>query len=103
MGKRTYNRAEEQYNLLFGAEYACKKDSSDAQYDEEYISELREDISMWQDLIADDIESGNYELAKLDKARLQEAKILLREAKKAVRQALMMQQQQKLAKETTVA
>lgn len=48
---------------------------------EREIYSLQESISLWRYVIACDIKSGNKELVKMDRRRLQQAKIQYRNAK----------------------
>ena len=76
--------------MLYGENPPCTDNNSEISIDDKYIEDLRESIMLWEDMISDDIGRGDKEMAKLDRARLQQAKIDLRNAK------MMMQKNNRL-------
>lgn len=89
--KKPFNRNDTLYGELACDEIIDKSIS----YTEEYLQQLKEDIGMWEDIIADDIERNEVELLKMDRARLNETKVIYRQVK------MMMQKPNRL--ETAIA
>lgn len=89
--KKPFNRNDTLYGELAYDEIIDKSIS----YTEEYLQQLKEDIGMWEDIIADDIERNEVELLKMDRARLNETKVIYRQVK------MMMQKPNRL--ETAIA
>lgn len=64
------------------------------------LYQIKEDISLWEDIIADELERGDYEMAALDRKSLQTAKL----QKVAMKNTLkMMMRKEKMEKELICA
>lgn len=53
--------------------------------DEQYILSIEEDMAMLEDMIADDLERGDYRSAASDRRLLQENRLYKREAKRILK------------------